>query len=226
MKRLFISALLLTLFSAGLNAQQRVYYPDSVFNDDFPVPNLAVKWVSSQLVGHFPSAMVALEYRIADRLNLEHGVGANFHMDVFDDDEIYFASKGGFKTFTKIKLYTGSTGPIATSFGAEVFFNQLTFDRTRTWELPCGGDCSYFERRTYEIQNNQVGFRINAGASTLITSRIFLETEIGIGLQNNNLTSNNRPSDYINIFGRIHPEEESVSATAFNLAVKLAYRIK
>ena len=225
MSKALITTILMSLLHLSLSSQERVYYPDSAFRDDFPIPELAVKWVSSQLGGHFPSAMLAVEHRVSDKLNLEHGLGINYPLDVLDDDDIYYANKGGFKSFSKVKYYTGS-GPIGTHFGFEVFFNQLTFDRTRTWELPCGTDCSFFERRTYEIQNNEIGFRFNMGASTLITRRIYLETELAIGFRNNNLTSNNRPTDYIEMFGRIHPEEQSVSDYAFNLGVKLAYRIK
>lgn len=211
--------------SLGLQAQNRVYFTDTSMLDQ-PVPVLAVKWIASQQFAHFPAHMVAVEHRLAGKLQIEHGLGLVFARDFADDDPVYFNDKGGFKSFTKAKFYLNRMKPFAFYTGIEVFFNHFTFERTRTFERPCGTDCSFFERRTYDVKNSELGFRVNAGLNSSITNRLYLEAEVGVGMRNNNLVSNNRPIDFLRFYGRIHPEEERVGNYAFNLNLKLAYVLK
>ncbi len=225
MRRSFILGLLGLALGFHLQAQ-KVYHLDSTYYSVQPVPQLAVHWLASQHLGRFSAHMFSIEHRIADRINLEHGIGVIYNRNVIEDDEIYFNRKRGFKSSTKIKFYHKSDRSFQPFYGLEAFFNHRNYERTRTFELSCGADCTFFESRTYNIENNSLGLRINAGLISPISSRFYLEMEAGMGIQQSNLTSSGKPHEFIRRFGRLFAEDETLTNYALNLNIKLAYLIK
>lgn len=205
---------------------QTVYRLDSSYYPNQPIPELAVHWVASQNLGHFPAHMLAFEHRLAGRINLEHAIGLIYDRNVFEDDDIYFERKKGFKSGMKVKFYDQTDRPFQPFYGLEAFFNHRTYERTRTFELSCGTDCAYFQQRTYEIENNTLGLRLNAGLVSPLTDHLYIEMEVAMGVRHSNLTSTGKPSDFLTQYGRLHAEDETITNYAINLNIKLAYRIK
>lgn len=205
---------------------QNVYRLDSSYYADEPIPELVVHWVASQNLGHFSTHMLSFEHRLADRINLEHSLGLIYNRNVIDDDDIYFERKRGFKSGVKVKFYDKSDRPFIPFYGLEAFFNHRMFERTRTFELSCGTDCNYFERRTYDIDNNTLGLRVSAGLTSPLSDRLYIELEGAMGIQHSNLTSSGKPEDFLTQYGRLYAEDEAVTNYAINMNIKLAYRIK
>lgn len=220
---------LLGLLGLGLAFQvqaQKVYQSDSSHWPDQPIPELAVHWVASQHLGRFSAHMLAFEHRLVDRVNLEYALGLIYDRNVIEDDEIYFDGKQGFKSGVKVKFYNRSDRSFQMFYGLEAFFNHRMYERTRTFELNCSAGCTYFEQRTYDIENNTLGLRLNAGLFSPVSSRLYIEMEAGMGLQYSNLTSTGKPEGVIRTYGRLLAEDETVTNYSLNVNIKLAYRIK
>ncbi len=170
--------------------------------------------------------MLAFEHRLVDRVNLEYALGLIYDRNVIEDDVIYFDEKQGFKSGVKVKFYNRSDHSFQAFYGLEAFFNHRLYERTRTFKRACNAGCTYFEQRTYDIENNTLGLRLNAGLFTAISSRLYIEMEAGMGLQHSNLTSEGKPENVIRMYGRLLAEDETVINYALNVNIKLAYRIK
>ena len=221
MKRLCYILLVLATCHSVLKGQTT----DTLIRQTTKKPNLAIRWVPSQLFGPFPSYMFAVEHALDEKINLEYVLGTVYDGRFGSDDEQYFIDKRGFKSAVRLKFY-GTLQQWRVYFALEGFFSQFKFDRDRTFELACGADCSFFERRRYLITNNQFGLRWYGGIQVPVTRRIYFELEFAMGLKSTRFDPSNFPEEPITIFGRPFTDEESRLDLALNAGFSLAYRLK
>ena len=235
--------LLFVLSSIGAKAQQDYYQAeqDSIL---YPSSRLSLKLIPSQLLWRFPAYAFALEHGLKNNLGIEYKVGLIQNANNFDDDETYFSSKSGFKSSVTIKSYSSENGSIGSIFnffngddysqsgiksfiGLEVFYNQINFDRTRTFRFDCQNGCQYFQRFTYGLTMKELGARVNIGVTSVLYGPLSFEATFGAGLASRSFNSDDRkPTDFQRMFGTFYDEDFQGTVGAFNLDLKLVIDIK
>ncbi|WP_420386690.1 hypothetical protein [Roseivirga sp.] len=207
------------------------------------IPKLSIKYFPSQLLGHFQSHMVGAEVRLKSHISLEARYGQILDSEVYTYDETYFANKSGFKSSLLVKFYLDGLedGGVIPSilnysysdrnlkpyFGIELFYNQIDFERTRTFELSCGDDCSYFKQATYGIGQKRWGGRIQIGFLSPIAGPLFLDCSAALGYMLFKTDPDSRkPMNYEFQYGYLlDAESDSRLVPAVDLNIKLVFNI-
>jgi hypothetical protein len=221
MRKLFFLGLVLSL-SFGLKAQ---YYEVEEPKANFP--QLSLKVLPSALLGRFPTYTVALQQRTFKETAVEYRFGWVFDGNYLDNDHTYFFNKTGFKTSVMFQVPLSKGDDIINYFGVEPFYNNLEFDRTRTFEMSCGINCGYFTEATYGITRQDFGVRINYGVLLYFSSSLFAELSFGLGAQASKFSPDERkPTDFLFEYGdSSYPENERRSYMAADLALKIGFVI-
>ncbi len=189
-------------------------------------PKLAIKFFPSHMLGRFGATVFSLEHSIAPRYALEYRLGAvNSRDNAFtnSDDDQYFANKSGFKSSVMFKFKTSKIDFEKPFFGVEAFYNDYTFDRTKTVELGCGVGCSFFQELNYGMTQKEYGLRLNAGAQFFLESWILVEISGALGVEYFDIKPDRElPLNVVNTFtGADYPDIDSGFAFAIDIALKI-----
>lgn len=219
-KLLFLSISLCLTF--GLKAQ---YYEVEEPQANFP--NLSLKVMPSALLGHFPTYTIAVQQRTFQETAVEYRFGWVFDGNYLANDHTYFFNKTGFKTSVMFQVPINKEEDLINYFGVEPFYNNLDFDRTRTFEMSCGVNCGYFTEVTYGVNRQDFGVRISYGVLLYLSSSLFVEFNLGVGAQASKFSVDERkPIDFLVEYGdREYPENERKSYLAADLAIKVGFVI-
>ena len=225
------SFLFMTLMGLVLNTSLKSQYFDSkrISSDTvFSVSRLSFIWTPSQLIGRFSSNMFSIEKRLTDTLNIGFDYGQIRNREYNKFDETYFQNKSGYKIAVKVKRYVKSKNTYERPFWAlELFYNLVKYQRNRTFQISCpGSNCTFKENRTYQLKNNELGFRTIAGYSMDLVGPFSLELEAGLGLKLINLVSTGKPEEISFTYGKFFREDGHDTNITANLSVRLHYRLK
>ncbi|OEK04855.1 hypothetical protein [Roseivirga misakiensis] len=237
---------LLTLIALliGVSALSQESYYTEVDSVKKQGPALSLKLIPSQLIWRFPAYTMGLEHRLSEGLSVDYTFGLIRDQNVFEDDATYFAGKSGFKSSIMLKSYkidtdgkdsffrflsgSGQVGPdVRPYLGVELFYNQIEFDRTRTFKFDCGDNCEYFQRATYGIRHQDIGVRLNIGFLIELIRPVDLEVNWGIGMMHRSLASDARkPEDFARSYGVLYREDDNEFLLTMNLNIKLVINLK
>lgn len=239
MRRCQVLALLMIL---TFQLKSQTEYFDIPFEEgkEQSIPRLAIKLVPSQLIWRYPSYAIAIEHSLKSNVSLEYEFGLIQKRDVFDDDATYFANKSGFKSSVLLKSYSSNNNglfdlsglsrynaSILPFFGLEVFYNNLRFDRTRTFRINCGDDCDFFQNTTFGIRNSQIGARANLGLLMEFFGPLKFEFSLAFGFAYEHYSPDERkPAQFDRVFGRDYKEDFEGVVPALDLAIKLVFIVK
>ncbi|MFY0592222.1 hypothetical protein [Roseivirga sp.] len=233
----------LTLFISFSAFSQKDYFVQEDSTTD-QGPALALKLIPSQLLWRFQAYAIGLEHRLTESLALDYSLGIVANKNSFDDDALYFANKSGFKSSVMLKSYQLNAGALGSLFnilsgddqpgssvrpyvGFEAFFNNINFDRTRTFRFDCGNDCDYFQRVTYGINQRDIGARLNVGFEVDIVNPVGFEVNWAIGFMSRSLRPDDRkPIGYEQSFGVFYSEDIDEILLSTNLNIKLVINLK
>jgi len=241
MQRLVFMMLFLSLV---IHAQgQQGYFQEDEDSLQFDSPELAIKIIPSQLLWRFPSYAIGLEHRLKSNLSLDYTFGIIQDKNVFNDDEIYFDNKSGFKSSIMLKSYQVDFGAIGSLFnflngpgdevnfrhyvGFEILYNNINFERTRTFSFDCENNCEYFERATYGVRREEVGLRLNVGFMAELVGPVSLEIAWALGMVRQSYSTDNlKPVGYTRAYGTFYEENTSRVAPSLNFNIKLSVDLK
>ncbi|WP_286756780.1 hypothetical protein [Roseivirga sp. UBA838] len=240
----FVFFYYIVLFCCGSKAFAQRSQPDGSAYE--VLPRLMLKYYGSQYIGQFTSHMLAGEYVWPTGKGIELRLGGLIDRNVLNYDELYFSNKSGFKSSLIFKQYISHGQPILQIagrpvlgvsqaskgvipyYGLELFYNELGFDRTRTYKLSCGQDCDYFERVNYGMVDKRVGVRTQLGFVAEIAGPFYFESSIALGAMSSQLKADDRkPIEYEKEYGLKFREGSSSARLqwAVDVSFKLVIRL-
>ncbi len=234
-----VFCLLLGMAALTTNAQQYL----EATKDAIQTPILAVKLTPTQLLWRFPAYAASLEHRIKDNWSLEYNFGLIEDRDVFEDDAIYFADKSGLKTSIVFKFYqpekdvfrrvvspntkSSQNASVRSFIGAEIVYNNIKFDRTRTFKIDCENGCEYFQRSTYGVRRREIGLRGTIGWLIPVISFVNMELSGAFGFVRQDYSvDTRRPLNFDQFYGTRYKEEFVGVVPSLNVSIKLVFVIK
>lgn len=215
----------LSIFLAFCSALKGQYFEEE--QPEIALPGLSVKLIPSTMIWHFPAYSASVQHRLLKDFSMEYKFGVVFDTYYFNEDDIYYANKGGFKSSVMFQIPVFKRENHLSYFGIEPFYNSVNFDRTRIFEISCGFNCSYFTEATYGIDREDAGARINYGTLYYISKVVFVELSFGLGAQVSTFTPDDRkPVDFMFEYGKSGlSENERRSAISADLGLKLGFVI-
>lgn len=208
------------------------------------IPKLSVKYFPSHLLGHFPSNVFGMEYLFNSNIALEARYGWIRDQLVYEYDEIYYRNKAGFKSSFTLKRYfkdyelNGGLFPLLFNFkgenetfvpflAGEIFYNNIEYDRQRTFKLNCGNDCEYYTEVEYGLERRMYGGRIQIGFISQIFKPLFLEGAFAFGFMGFDLIADERkPVEFERQYGYLFEENDlDTILPTLDISLKLVFRL-
>ncbi|NVK34747.1 MAG: hypothetical protein HWE23_09725 [Rhodobacteraceae bacterium] len=208
------------------------------------IPKLSVKYFPSHLLGHFPSNVIGAEYLFNSNIALEARYGWIKDELVYDYDETYYRNKSGFKSSVVLKRYfkdyelKDGLFPFLFNFNrknetfvpylaTELFYNNIQYDRERTYKFDCGDGCDYYSEIEYGLERKVYGARLQIGFISQIFKPIFLEGSFAFGLMVYDLIADERkPVEFERQYGYLFDENDlHTILPTLDLNLKLVFRI-
>ena len=208
------------------------------------IPTLSVKYFPSHLIGHFPSVVVGAEYRFNQNMAFEARYGWIQDRLVYEYDETYYRNKSGFKSSLALKVYfkdyelNGGFFPSLFNFkgeketfipflATEIFYNNIQFDRQRTFMINCGDDCNYYTEVEYGLERNLFGGRFQMGFISQIFEPVFLEAAFAFGFMGFDLKADQRkPVEFEREYGYLFEENDlDTILPTVDISIKLVFQI-
>lgn len=224
--RKILFAILGVVLMISSSLAQSYFQKDSLSTS--PFPKLAIKFLPTHAIGRFGAVTFAVEHLVKPKMSLEyrygfiHGGNSAF---TSSEDDIYFANKAGFKSSAMIRFATSNINFERPYIGVEVFHNNYSYDRTKTFEISCGPGCSYYEERTYGMNQIETGLRVNYGM-IFYTDRFLIELSAGLGFMYQDISTNEQlPMDVISVWPEDYIDNSSGFQLAGDLALKVGYII-
>jgi hypothetical protein len=157
--------------------------------DSVPVPRPAyvIKWAPFSALDIDPTIQFGLEYLMKGNWSLQQELGyghynhsnANINGNALWNKEVW-------RSRSEVRLYLGSHRKPAGGYTAfEVLYKRVNFNQETTLGQACeDGMCSYFERVSYKVLRDVVGYHLKIGGQALLEKRIALDFYTGLGFRN------------------------------------------
>ena len=226
MKHVFLWCLL-SLLAAQTFAQVNYYDRVTTTPELWEIPKLSVKYLPSHLIGEFPSYL----FEVEGRINKGSSIVARFGVvsDIGSQSEVeqkYFQNMGGIKSSIAYKVALKTNSEVRPFYAIELFYNDVGFGRTRTFELGCGPGCQYFQEASYDVFFTEVGLRFVSGVNIQISEVLFFEASLGLGIKQQDIASGEgRPLDPIIVYGEPYEDINTATNVAVDFSIKLGFVI-
>jgi len=227
MRSLAFTLVTLCLIGFSLSAQTEYYEEKPSGPERWAIPKFSIKYLPSHYISQFPGHLFELEYGLKREKALVLRLGPVIENgNLSEVNAPYFQNRSGFKSSIGYKITMPTRSKVRPFMLFELFYNDINFDRTRTFELSCGVGCVYYEEATYDVFLTEYGLRINNGINVPLNDWLFFEIAIGLGVKYQDIDSGEgRPMDPLAELGEPFDDEKSVTALAADLSIKLGFVI-
>lgn len=224
-----ISLLMIIFLACGqmMIAQTEYFSEQKPEPTKWEMPRLSFAYLPSHYVSQFPGHLFEVQGRLNEESALVLRAGPVIENGNLNDiDQPYFQNRAGFKSSVTYKVSMKSKKKLRPFIGVELFYNDFNFDRTRTFELSCGGGCQYFQEATYDMFINEYGLRIQNGLNIPISKVFYFEFAVAFGVKHQDIRPGaGRPIDPIVEFGEPFEDERTATVLAADLSIKIGFNI-
>ena len=132
---------------------------------------------------------------------------------------------GGF--FPSLFNFKGQKETFVPFLATEIFYNNIQFDRQRTFMINCGDDCNYYTEIEYGLNRKLFGGRFQMGFISQIFEPVFLEAAFAFGFMGFDLNADQRkPIEFEREYGYLFEENDiDTLLPTIDLSLKLVFQL-
>jgi hypothetical protein len=184
-KTILVVCCLLVYFSVSAQQFNQAIAADTL---RVPKPAYVIKWAPFSVLDIDPTMQFGLEYLLKGNWSLQQELGYghfNHSRTTFNGNNLW--NKEVWRSRSEVRLYLSNYTPrpagVYTAF--ELLYKRVNFNQEATVGRECeDGRCNYFERVTYKVLRDVVGYHIKFGGQAVVENRVTLDFYTGLGFRN------------------------------------------